>query len=103
MLDFFSYMIELPAFTLSHSLFLYCNFSPCSLCNFFKQVENINSMLFELASTVQQEIEGLEELMKISKMITSLEVGCFGSYNADFGNLGQITYLFCLYLIASCT
>ncbi|XP_073111205.1 QWRF motif-containing protein 7-like [Elaeis guineensis] len=41
---------------------------------FYSKVENINSMLCELTSTIQQEIEGLEELMKISKMITSLEM-----------------------------
>ncbi|XP_038976634.1 QWRF motif-containing protein 7 isoform X1 [Phoenix dactylifera] len=39
-----------------------------------KQVENISSMLCELVSTVRQEIEGLEELMKISEVITSLEM-----------------------------
>ncbi|KAG1354460.1 QWRF motif-containing protein 7 [Cocos nucifera] len=41
---------------------------------FYAKVESINSMLCELTSTIQQEIEGLEELMKISKMITSLEM-----------------------------
>ncbi|XP_073002223.1 QWRF motif-containing protein 7-like [Typha latifolia] len=41
---------------------------------FYSKAGNISAVLCELAETIRLEIEGLEELIKLSKIITSLEM-----------------------------